>query len=75
MRGEERGEVDVGEPVAAHHDEGAVGEEVAERAHAAGGAEQLLLEVVAQVDAEAGAVAEVRADLVGVVVEVGGDLA
>ena len=73
--GHEGREVDVGEPVAADHDERAAAEELAEGAGAAGRAQQLALEVVAQVDAEGGAVAEVGADLVGVVVQVGGGLA
>ena len=51
-----------------------VAEEVAEGVGAAGGAQQLLLEVVPQLDAELRAVAEVGADLVRVVVQVGGDL-
>ena len=59
VRGHEGREVDVGEAVAADHDEGAAGEQLAERAHPAGRAQQLLLEVVAQLDAEGGAVAEV----------------
>ena len=69
------GEVDVGEPVAADDDEGPVGEEVAEGARRRRRCPELLLEVVAQLDAERRAVAEVVADLVGVVVQVGGDLA
>src|SRR5674476_235336 len=68
-------EVDVGEPVAADHDEGAAAEELAEGAGAARRTQQFPLEVVAQVDAEGGAVAEVRADLVRVIVQVGGGLA
>ena len=74
MGGQERAEVDVGEAVAAHDEERRAGEELAERVGAAGRAQQVLLEVVAQLDAELGAVAEVGADLVGVVVQVGGDL-
>ena len=70
----ERREVDVGEPVAADDHEGTVAEELAKGARAARRAQQLALEVVAQVDAEGGAVAEVRADLVGVIVQVGGGL-
>ena len=50
-------------------------EELAEGAGAAGGAQQLPFEVVAQVEAEGGAVAEVVTDLVGVIVQVGARLA
>ena len=74
MRGDERCEVDVGEPVAAHDEEGGVAEELAEGVGAAGRAHELLLEVVPQFDAELAAVAEVGADLVRVVVQIGGDL-
>ena len=74
VRLEERAEVDVGEAVAAHDEEGGVVEELAERVGAARGAHELLLEVVPQLHAELGPVAEVGADLVRMVVQVGGDL-
>ena len=71
VRGDERGEIDVGEAVAADHDEGAAGEEVAEGAHAAGRTEKLRLDVVGELHPEPRAVAEVGADLVRMVVQVG----
>ena len=46
----------------------------AELADAAGRAQQLLFQVVAQLDTQGAAVGEVAADLVGVVVQIGGDL-
>ena len=75
MRGQESRQVDVGEAVAADHEEGASPEELAERAGAARRTEQVPLDVVAQIDTEGGAVAEIGADLVRVIVQVGGRLA
>ena len=72
--GHERRDVDVGQGVAAHHQEGVVAEQLAKPAGAAGGAQQLLFEAVVGVQAKGPAVAEVAPDVVGVVVQVDADL-
>ena len=74
MGGEERGEVGVGEAVAAHHQEGVVAQEGAEGGCPAGRAHELVLDVVAELEAEVGPVAEVGLDLLGIVVQVDGGL-
>ncbi len=65
---DERAQVDVGERVAGDDQEGIVAEELAAGAHAAGGTQQLLLVAIGQ------ALAEVLADRVGEVVQVGDHL-
>ncbi len=74
VRPDECGDVDVGQGVAADHDERVVGQQVAKVAGAAGGAEQRLFEAVLEIEAERRAVAEVGADVVGIVVQIDADL-
>ncbi len=77
MGGRERRQVDVGERVPGEHDEDVVvarGEEVGDVADAAGGAEQLLLALVGDLDPERRAVAEPPLDLLREPVEVRDDL-
>ena len=62
MGGHERRDVDVGQGIAAYHQEGVVAEQLTKPAGAPGGAQQLLLEAVVGVQAEGPAIAEV-ADL------------
>ncbi len=70
----ERRDVDVGQGVAADDHEGVVGQQLAKPARAAGRAQQLLFEAVVGPQPERFAVAEVAADVVGVVVQVDADL-
>ena len=57
-----RREIDVGERVARHHEEGLRAEVVGDVANAARGAQQLVLVAVGELDPERGAVAETIAD-------------
>ena len=69
--GAQRGEVDVGEGVGGHHQEGLVAEEVGDVPDAPCSAQQLLLVAVGEVDPQSRAVAEAIADRVREPVQVG----
>ena len=73
--GTEGGQVDVGERVGGHHQEGLVAEELGDVADAARRAQQLVLVAVGELDPERRAVAEAVADGVREPVQVGDHLA
>ncbi len=73
--GTEGGQVDVGERVGSHHQEGLVAEELGDVADAAGRAQQLVLVAVGELGSERRAVTEAVADGVREPVQVGDHLA